>query len=201
MTIKEAGFMGRYSRRSFVAILAASATCGLLATAAPAMASPADSPTTVSGLPPLPGPQYVDTGGMMTCGGAPQVMAPLFWNPQIVTQADGSEVVEGVAGLNTFGVGCGDSVDVILQTKVCTWYSGCNFDDVASASYTQLPENGYIIFPALVAPVRSGTNRYRLEIEEHTEVWDADDDPGPGAAGFVAEDNLEIQPYGVQLTP
>lgn len=133
------------------------------------------------------------------CSVALQSMDPLFWNPQVVTQDDGSEVVEGVVGLTTNGVGCGDSVTIVLQTKVCGFF-GCNYQDVASATYTQLPMFGRVVFPALDAPVRAGTNRYRLEVDENKYVFDGDNGPGPGFAGFVHEGDSEFSD-GVQLTP
>lgn len=159
---------------------------------------PANTPATVSGLTPLPGPASVDSGGTIVCSSAPQIIEPLWWNPQVVTDANGNELAEGVAGIKTFGVGCGDSVKIILQTKVCGDF-GCNYKDVASARFTKLPMNGEEIFPVLTAPLRSGTNRYRLEVDKTTYAYDGDDNPGPGWAGPVAEGDTEVSD-GVQLT-
>ena len=167
-------------------------------TSASRNSDPANTPATASGLTPLPGPASVDSGGTIVCSSAPQIIEPLWWNPQVVTDANGNEFAEGVAGIKTFGVGCGDSVEVILQTKVCGAF-GCNYKDVASAKFTKLPMNGEEIFPALTAPLRSGTNRYRLEMVKTTFVFDGEDSPGPGAAGFVAERDSEVSD-GVQLT-
>jgi peptidoglycan hydrolase-like protein with peptidoglycan-binding domain len=167
-------------------------------TPVPAASNPAPPPATVSGLTPLPGPAAVDSGGTIVCSTAPQIITSLWWNPQVVTDANGNEVAEGVAGIKTFGVGCGDSVEVILQTKVCGDF-GCNYHDVASANFTKLPMNGEEIFPALTARLRSGTNRYRLEMIKTTYAYDGDDGPGPGYAGFVPETDTEVSD-GVQLT-
>jgi hypothetical protein len=156
-------------------------------------------PATVSGPAPLPGPSFFDNGGMVVCSSAPQVMEPIWWNPQVATDANGHEFVKGVVGIKTFGVGCGDSVQIVLQTKVCDFF-GCSYKDVAtSARYTQLPMNGQEIFPALTAPLRSGTNRYRLELDKTKYVYEGDNAPGPGFAGFVPETESDFSP-GVQLT-
>jgi len=164
----------------------------------PTDSNPAPSAATVSGLTPLPGPAFVDSGGTIVCSTAPQIITSLWWNPQVVTDGNGNELAEGVAGIKTFGVGCGDSVEVILQTKVCGDF-GCNYQNVASATFTKLPMNGEEIFRVLTAPLRSGTNRYRLEMVKTTYAFDGDDDPGPGFAGFVPETDTEVSD-GVQLT-
>ncbi len=109
-----------------------------------------------------------------------------------------SERAAGAIELDTFGVGCGDHVKVILQTKVCGAF-GCNYQDVASATYSTLPMNGAEVFPVISAPLRSGTNRYRLEVDGTKYVWDGDDGPGLGFAGFVPETDSVYTP-GVQLT-
>jgi peptidoglycan hydrolase-like protein with peptidoglycan-binding domain len=176
------------------------------ATGTPAPTTPAAGPpaadvpphATVSAPTPLPGPAKVDGGGTIVCSSAPQIITPLWWNPQVVTDASGKEFVQGVVGIKTFGVGCGDWVKIILQTKVCGLF-GCSYQDVTSAKYMELPMNGEEIFPVLTAPLRNGTNRYRLEIDKTTFVWDGDNNPGPGAAGFVSESESEYSD-GVQLT-
>jgi peptidoglycan hydrolase-like protein with peptidoglycan-binding domain len=168
------------------------------AASTPVLSDPANTPATASGLTPLPGPAATDNGGIITCPGALQLIEPLWWNPQVVTDAGGQEFVEAVAGVDTRDVGCGDLVKVTLQTKVCGTF-GCNYKDVTSATFANLPMNGEEIFPALKAPLRSGTNRYRLEMTKTTFVVDGDDDPAPGFAGPVAERESEYS-TGVQLT-
>jgi len=184
----------RFIRPRTAAVAAAVMGTGMLM-AGPAMAA---QNTTVSGVAPLPAPSYTDQGGTIVCSVAPQIMRVKYWNPQVTTAAGGSERAAGAIELDTFGVGCGDHVKIILQTKVCGAF-GCNYQDVASATYSALPRNGAEVFPVISAPLRSGTNRYRLEVDGTKYVWDGDDGPGPGFAGFVPETDSVYTP-GVQLT-
>lgn len=197
----------RNTTRSRAAVVSAALIGGGLLSAGPAMAAqnaPAtpghtsSRASTVSGVAPLPAPSFKDSGGRIVCSVALQSIGVGFFNPQVVTDASGKEHAEAAVQISTREVGCGDHVRIALQTKVCGAF-GCNYKDVASASYFKLPMNGTEIFPILSAPLRNGTNRYRIEVDGTRYVLDGDDGPGPGFVGFVPETG-SVYSTGVQLT-
>ena len=159
---------------------------------------PAAGGTTVSGPAPFPVAGVEDRGGHSTCPFTPQIVEPLFYNPRAGTAPDGSPRVEDVVGVETTNSGCGNRVTFILQTKVCGFF-GCNWRNLDQETYTSLPTNGRLISRLLTAPLRSGTNRYRVEADITTAVIEAENEPGPGIIAPVLEMEQRFG-QGVELT-
>ena len=158
-------------------------------------------PATVSGPVPYPPSGVTDQGGPQLCPVQPQIVdagAYGGYNPTVATAADGTPIVEDVGYVGTENAGCGDSVTFYLETKVCGFF-GCNWSVVDQATYNQLPGYGTLVSRMLTAPLRPGTNRYRVRTEVTTYEVEAEGDPGPGIIAIVPKVD-EITPVGAQLT-
>jgi len=158
-------------------------------------------PATVSGPASYPPTGVTDRGGPQLCPVQPQIVdaGPYGgYNPTVATAADGTPIVEDVGYVGTENAGCGDSVTFYLETKVCGFF-GCNWSVVDQATYSQLPGYGTLVSRMLTAPLRPGTNRYRVRTEVTTYEVEAEGDPGPGIIAIVPKVD-EITPIGAQLT-
>ena len=195
---------GKYPGRKARAlgIVATAAVMFAVLSGGSALAASQDGvPGTVSGPAPYPPTGVTDQGGPHLCPLQPQTVdAGSYggYNPRVATAADGTPIAEDVGYVGTENAGCGDSVTFYLETKVCGFF-GCNWDVVDKATYSQLPADGTLVSRMLTAPLRSGTNRYRVRTEITTYEVEAEDDPGPGIVGIVPVVE-EITPIGAQLT-
>lgn len=154
----------------------------------------ADGGSTVSGPPPYPPPGMEVEGGWN--GVCPLIQAQvdlIYWNPQIGAALDGSPTVKDVAGVKVDNGGCGESVTFHLETNVCGFF-GCEWRDVDSQTYDQLPANGTLISRLLSAPLRKGTHTYRVRAEITTYKAEVEDDPAPGIIAVVPEVDEQMAP-------
>jgi len=162
---------------------------------------PGSIPATVSDPAAYPPAGVTDQGGPLLCPSQPQIVdaGPYGgYNPRVATAADGTPIAEDVGYVGTENAGCGDSVTFYLETKVCGFF-GCNWTVVDQETYNQLPAYGTLVSRMLTAPLRSGTNRYRVRTEITTYKVEAEDGAGPGIVAVVPEVE-EITPVGAQLT-
>jgi hypothetical protein len=79
--------------------------------------------------------------------------------------------VVGEAAVDVVNGGCGLSVTVTMQTKVChkhktLGYTDCGWKDWGSKTYTydEVPTNGQRVFPPIESALRPGLNSYRMVI-------------------------------------
>jgi hypothetical protein len=138
-----------------------------------------------------PTPGVTHTSGVHTCGiGVPQFAASYFYGPIVNQEPDGSSTVRAEVETAIANGGCGVSATYQLQTEVCKKYSfftSCHWTNVATLKTDDLPINGQRV-SELVAPLRNGSNSYRIEAKvENLKSLDAEDDPPPGIIGISSE--------------
>lgn len=118
--------------------------------------------------------------------------------PRRIVNSDGSETAQGVATVYIANGGCGLKLEARLQTKVCGHF-GCgvsfHWATVASKPYEtlDLPTYGHVTTPTLSAPLRKGTNSYRVQVEVQSQRPVAEEGPGGakfGMIGFEQQGNV-----------
>src|ERR1700744_5337885 len=180
------GFSGK-TARSFGIVVTSAVLISALGGGSALASSQDGTPGTESGPAPYPPAGVTSQGGPHLCPFQPQIVdAGSYggYNPSVATASDGAPIAEDVGYVGTENAGCGDSVTFYLETKVCGFF-GCNWDVVDQATYNQLPAYGTLVSRMLTAPLRPGTNRYRVRTEITTYEVEAEDDPGPGIIGIV----------------
>lgn len=140
-----------------------------------------------------PKPGITRTSGVHTCGiGIPQFAASYFYGPIVNQEPDGSSTVRAEVETAIANGGCGVSASYNLQTEVCkkySFYTSCHWTNVATLNYDDLPINGRRVSDQLIAPLRNGSNSYRIEAKvDNLKDLDAEGDPAPGIIGISSDE-------------
>jgi peptidoglycan hydrolase-like protein with peptidoglycan-binding domain len=153
-----------------------------------------------------PAPGITHTSGLHTCGiGVPQFAASYFYGPIVNQEPDGSYTVRAEVETAIANGGCGVSATYNLQTEVCkkyAFYTSCHWTNVATLKYDDLPINGRRVSDQLIAPLRNGSNSYRIEATvDNLKNLDAEADPAPGIIGISSDGIYQRSQTAVLQSP
>jgi Putative peptidoglycan binding domain len=154
-----------------------------------------------------PAPGITHISGLHTCGllGVPQFAASYFYGPITNLEPDGSFTVRAEVETAIANGGCGVSATYELQTEVCKkypFYTSCHWTNVATLKYDDLPINGQRVSDQLIAPLRNGSNSYRIEATvENLKNLDAENDPPPGIIGISSNEIDQLSQTVVLQSP